>query len=345
MITISIILYADVSYQTDYREELALLESLDIESSFLYDKTMNAIFSKNSIEYQNDFLNSINKAYIYIPAIKNILAQNGIPKEFIYLAMVESHFSSLTVSNKEAVGIWQFIPETANDYHLKIDKYVDERQDIIKSTKAASSFLKHLYKRFGKWYLAIIAYNCGGGRLEQAIKLAGSDDLMILLDEKASYIPEESKRYIRKIVAYGLLGNNEDFLLDKEYGQFLNIGNTYSISTVNIPSGESLKRVSKIINIPLKKLKDLNRHLKYGFTPPYFKKYAIYIPYEKLLEFKEKYFEKVINNRYLIHIVKKGDNLKQISNFYKVSYITLVTLNKLKNSKLVEKQQLMIPSK
>jgi len=326
-------------------QELKLLESFDIEASFLYDKTMNEIFAKNSGAYQDDFLNSIDKAYTYIPAIKNILAQNDIPKEFLYLAMVESHFSSLTVSNKDAVGIWQFIPETAKDYHLIVDNYVDERKDIIKSTKAAAIFFKKLYKRFKKWYLVIIAYNCGASRLEQAIKEAKSDKLDILLNKNKHYLPNESKRYIRKIVAYMLMGNNVDFLIHKEYAHFLNIENTYSIISVNIPSGESLQRVAKIIGLSFDKLKKLNRHLKYGFTPPYFKNYSIYIPYEKVTEFKKKYFTKSIPCKYEMYNVQKGDDLKKISKLYNVSYITLVTFNKLTNRKLVENQQLIIPIK
>ena len=338
-------LYANDFYAIDYHKELKVLEAFDIEPSFLYDQKMNTLFLKTSKEYQDDFLDSIERAYIYIPAMKNILAQNNIPEEFIYLAMVESHFSSLTVSNKEAVGIWQFIPETAKDYNLKIDKYVDERKDIIKSTQAASKFLKNLYKKFKKWYLVIIAYNCGAGRLEKAIKKADSDDLMRLLDRNGSFLPKESQRYIRKVVAYTLMGNNDDFLQKREHIHFLNIGNSYSISTIKLPSGESLKRVSKLLNIPFEDLRSLNRHLKYEFIPPSQKRYSVYIPYAKLTEFKERYFEKAIQNCYKVHIVKEGDNLKRISEIYDVSYISLVTLNKLKNSKLTEKQQLIIPTK
>ena len=338
-------LYSDSLYTTDYKQEINLLEALDIESSFLYDKRMNTIFSKNRTEYQDDFLYSIDKAYIYIPAIKNILAKNNVPKEFVYLAMVESHFSSLTISNKEAVGIWQFIPETAKDYHLRMDKYVDERQDIVKSTQAAVNFLKALYKKFGKWYLVVIAYNCGAGRLEKAINSAGSNDLTILLDDRKHYIPRESRRYIRKLVAYILMGNDYFFLLKREYEHFFNISNTYSLSTVKLPVGESLSRVSKIIGLPLKKLKDLNRHLKYEFTPPYLINYDIYIPYEKLTTFKREYFQKSSYCKYEIYNVQKDDTLKKISELYNISYVKLVIFNKLSNSNIFENQQLIIPIK
>ncbi len=291
------------------------------------------------------FFKAIDEAYIYMPTIKNILFQNNIPKEFIYLAMVESHFSVLTHSNKEAVGIWQFTPETATDYNLKINRYIDERQDIVKSTQAAADFLNKLHIKFGKWYLAIIAYNCGAGRLSEAIYKAKSDKLAILLDENNSYIPKESKRYLRKIIAYTLLGNNELFLLNKEYDHFLNIVNTYSMSTVSLPAGESLQRVSQIINMPLDKLKSLNKHLKYGFTPPNLKRYNIYIPYAKLAEFKQKYFETLAHSSYKVHVVKKGDNLKMLSRKYNVSYISLVTFNKLVSPKLNLEQELLIPIK
>jgi len=235
------------------------------------------------------------------------------------------------------------MPNTAKFYDLKIDEYVDERRDFIKSTEAAATYLSSLYKRFGKWYLAAIAYNCGGGRLNHAIKKAGSDELSVLLDEDKKWIPKESRYYIRKIVALAMIGNDEQFLLKKEYEYLLNRANAYSVATVKLPSGESLKRVSKIVGIPLSDLQKLNRHLKYDFVPPYSKYYNIYIPYVKLSDFKQKYFEDAIKNTYRVHIVTSGDNLSYIGKRYGVSYKVIMDFNKLKNSRLRLKQKLIIP--
>jgi len=305
---------------------------------------MNDMRMKNSsISRNKHFFRAMNEAYLFIPAVKNILAKNNIPQEFLYLAMAESNFSTKAYSRKRAAGLWQFMPATAKRYKLNINEYVDERRDLIKSTEAASKYLQQLHKRFGKWYLAAIAYNCGGGRLNQAIKKAGSDDLVVLLNENKKYIPKESRYYIRKIVALALIGNDEQFLLASEYEHLLNRANAYSISTVKLPSGESLQRVAKLIDIPLKDLQKLNRHLKYDFVPPYEKNYNVYIPYIKLAEFKQNYFKKPMNKIYKIHVVRSGDNLSHIGKKYGVSYRVIMDFNKLKNSKLRLKQKLIIP--
>jgi len=341
---IPILLSANLAYVTNHNKELALLESFDIDSSFLYDPLMNKMRTQNSSRYKNKhFFKAMDEAYLFIPAIKNILAEYDVPAEFLFLAMAESNFSTRAYSKRRAAGLWQFMPRTAKLYGLKIDEYVDERRDPIKSTRAAAKYLSYLHKRFGKWYLAAIAYNCGGGRLNHAIKKAGTDDLNILLNPKKRYIPKESRFYIRKILALALVGSDEQLLLHSEYEHLLNRANAYSISTVQLSSGASLKRVSKLIGLPLKELKKLNRHLKYDFVPPYAGGYDIYIPYIKLSEFKQKYYEKPIKSIYKIHIVRSGDNLSHIGKKYGVSYRVIMDFNGLKNSRLRLKQKLIIP--
>jgi len=338
------LLFANLTYESNHNKELKLLESFDIEPSFINDPIMNKMRNKkSSIQKNKLFFNAMDNAYIFIPSIKNVLNQHNIPQEFLYLAMAESNFKTKAYSNKRASGLWQFMPRTGKMYKLKIDQYVDERRDLIKSTKAASTYLTYLHEKFGKWYLAAIAYNCGEGRLSKAIKKAGTDKLSILLDPRKKYIPRESRFYIRKIVALALIGTDEQFLLKSEYEYLLNRANAYSIATVKLPSGESLKRVSGILNIPLKDLQNLNRHLKYDFVPPYAKKYDVYIPYIKLAEFKQNYYEAPMRNIYKVHVVKSGDNLSYIGKKYGVPYKIIMGFNKLKNSRLKLKQKLIIP--
>lgn len=345
LLFIPLVLFANLRYESNHNKELGILESFDIEASFLNDPIMNEVRNNNtSISRNQQFFSTMNSAYTFIPAIKSILNENNIPQEFLYLAMAESNFKTKAYSSKRASGLWQFMPRTGKKYNLQINSYVDERRDLIKSTKAASQYLSHLHKRFGKWYLAAIAYNCGGGRLSRAITEAGSDQLSILLDEDKKYIPRESRYYIRKIVALALIGNDEQFMLKSEYEHLLNRANAYSIATIKLSSGESLKRVAKILHMPLEDLKQFNRHLKYDFIPPYAKKYDIYIPYIKLAEFKQNYFEAPIKNIYKIHVVSSGDNLSYIGQLYGVSYKMIMDFNNLKNSNLSLKQKLIIPT-
>jgi len=339
-----ILLSANLTYVFNHNKEVALLEAFDIEASFLYDPIMNKMKNKKStIKKNKHFFKAMDEAYTFIPAIKSILAKHGVPPEFLYLAMAESNFSTRAYSKKRASGLWQFMPATGKHYGLKIDEYVDERRDLIKSTEAAAKYLSHLHDRFGKWYLAAIAYNCGGGRLNKAIKRAGSNELSILLDPKKRYIPRESRFYIRKIVALAMIGYDEQFLMKSEYEHLLNRANAYSISTVQLSSGDSIRRLSKMVGIPLKELQKLNRHLKYDFVPPYTKAYNIYIPYIKLSEFKKKYRPEPMKNIYKVHVVTRGDNLSYIGKKYGVSYRVIKDFNKLKTSRLRLKQKLIIP--
>jgi len=337
-------LYGNLTNFSNNNKEIALLKSFDIEPSFLYDPIMNNMRNKNNSVYKNNhFFKAMEEAYLFIPSIKQILVDNDIPLEFLYLVMAESNFSNKAYSKKRASGLWQFMPATGKLYGLTIDEYVDERRDPVKSTEAAAKFLTDLHKRFGKWYLAAIAYNCGGGRLNSAIKQAGTDDLAVLLDEKKKYLPKESRYYIRKIVALALVGYDEEYMLESEYEYLLNRASAYSISKVNLAPGESLRRVSKLAGIPLSELQKLNRHLKYDFVPPYKGGYDIYIPYIKLADFKQKYTPDSVQNIYKIHVVANGDNLYNIGRKYNVSYKVIMDFNKMKSSKLSLKQRLVIP--
>lgn len=335
-------LYANLTYDLNNDKELEVLNSFDIGPSFLYDPIMNQM-KQNTLAKDKHFFRAMEDAYLFIPAIKNALSKYNVPQEFLYLAMAESNFKTKAYSNKRAAGLWQFMPATAKHFKLHIDEYTDERRDPIKSTEAAAKYLSSLHKRFGKWYLAAIAYNCGGGRLSQAIKKAGTDDINILLDEKKKYIPKESRYYIRKIVALSLIGSDEHYLLKSEYEYLLNRANAYSLATIRLSSGESLQRISKLLGIPIASLKKLNRHLKYDFVPPYAKNYEIYIPYIKLAEFKQKYQSEPIKNIYKVHVVRRGDNLSYIGKKYGVSYKVIKDFNHLKTSMLRLKQKLIIP--
>jgi len=339
-----VILLGSLVNNSNHNKEISLLESFDINAAFLYDPILNDMRNKNNQIYkQEHFFKAMDDAYLFIPAIKNVLVEQGVPLEFLYLAMAESNFSSRAYSKKRAAGLWQFMEATGKVFGLKIDQYVDERRDPIKSTQAAAKFLSYLHDKFGKWYLAAIAYNCGEGRLSRAIREAGSNELEVLLDEKKKYIPKESRYYIRKIVALALVGNDEDHMLSSEYEHLLNRASAYSIATVSLPSGELLSRVSELTGIPTSDIKALNRHLRYDFVPPYGEGYSLYIPYIKLAEFKQNYKPEPMARMYKVHTVRNGDTLSEIGKKYGVGYKVIMDFNKLHNSMLRLNQKLIVP--
>ncbi len=335
---------AALTFESNYQEQSAVLKRLDIDPSFLYDKALIETMDSYRETYKNrHFFKAMDEAYLYIPLIKQHLNGSELPSEFLFLAMAESNFAIEAYSHKKAAGLWQFMPRTAKHYGLQIDDYVDERRDLVKSTDAAVRYLNHLHNRFGKWYLAAMAYNCGGGRLQSAIKRAGSDELTTLLDPKKRYLPKETRIYIRKIVALAIMGNDENYLISKEYDFLLNRADAFSIVSVDIPSGERLSRLAKILNLPRNELKKYNPHLNYDFVPPYGKKYTIYIPYVKLSEFRRNYKPEPLQNIYLLYTVKAGDTLSQIGKKYRISYKKIMDFNQLRSSRLSLKQKLIIP--
>jgi len=174
--------------------DLKILEDLDLDRSFITDPKLQKTYQRIINNNQKRYAKHLNDAHLFVPKIKQILKENDIPPAFLYLVMAESNFSLNAKSYKKALGLWQFMPKTGKIFGLKQDEYVDERMDIIKSTRAAVSYLKSLKKRFGKWYLAAIAYNCGEGRVYEALTRSTLD--MYLEDNKKTKQTKEFRKII-----------------------------------------------------------------------------------------------------------------------------------------------------
>jgi membrane-bound lytic murein transglycosylase D len=339
-----VLLFGNLTFYDNYSEQVEIVKRLDIEPSFLNDKFLLQKLSEyRKIDRKVSFIKTMKESKLFIPSIKKIISDSDVPKEFLYLAMAESEFSARAVSPKSAAGIWQFIPSTAYLYGLRIDEYVDERLDMIKSTKVAIQFLSDLYRKFGKWYLAAIAYNCGEGKLRRAIREAGTDDLRVLLNPDKKFIPLESRIYIRKIVALALLQKGDDSYIGPDLTYLMNRGDAFSLARVRAVGGERLSRIAKIIGMDYSELKKFNSHLKYDLIPPKEESYDIYIPYSKLVNFKTSYTlpRKITNG--VVHTVKNGESLYKIGAKYGVGYRRIVSFNSLKSHRLSVGQTLIIP--
>lgn len=132
----------------------------------------------------------------YFNMMDAVLIKNGLPKELKYLAVIESGLKSSALSWAGAVGPWQFMPETARGYGLKVSRQVDERRDYVKSTNAAAKYLKSLYNEFGDWLLVIAAYNGGSGVVYNAMKKSGSKNFWDL----QYFLPAESRTHVKKFI-------------------------------------------------------------------------------------------------------------------------------------------------
>ena len=122
---------------------------------------------------RDEFLSALSRLDRIRPTMEQIFKQHGIPKDLVYLCLVESDANPHAVSCSGAAGYWQFIPDTAKKYGLQVNKYVDERKHLEKSTHAAAQYLRHLYSIFGDWYLSIAAYNAGEGAVLRLMKTKG----------------------------------------------------------------------------------------------------------------------------------------------------------------------------
>jgi membrane-bound lytic murein transglycosylase D len=208
----SVYSYASLIGSNFSNRDIQILEDLDINSSFITDYKLQEVYEqfqnrRNSHKYVED----LNDASLFVPRVKDILKQANIPGVFIYMAMAESNFTIDAKSSVRATGLWQFMNATGKRYGLTNNMYVDERMDLVKSTYAATKYLSSLHNRFGKWYLAAIAYNCGEGRVIEAITRATIDLYVAKNPEegnskKIREFRKTIKAYQQRKVKFSMLG-------------------------------------------------------------------------------------------------------------------------------------------
>ena len=143
----------------------------------------------------------------YRAVFETILVRHELPKDLIYLAMIESGFEPGATSNKNAGGVWQFMPAVARAYGLEVSHWVDARRDPERAADAAARYLKDLYVRFGSWHLAFAAYNAGYGAILRSIARYNTNDYWELCRHEAG-LPWETTLYVPKILAAAIVGHN-----------------------------------------------------------------------------------------------------------------------------------------
>jgi len=152
----------------------------------------------------------IKNANRYFPVIEPILKANGVPDDFKYLACIESTLNYRAVSSARAVGMWQFIPETARQYGLEVNDEVDERYNVEKETEAACKYLNYAYSIYGDWATAAASYNTGYARISKELLRQSATSGLDL------WLVDETMRYVFRILAC------KEFLKDpQKYGFYL----------------------------------------------------------------------------------------------------------------------------
>ena len=204
--------------------------------------------------------------------MSDTLAEYELPRDLIFLAMAESGFNNSARSHAAAVGPWQFIRGTGKNFGLKINYYLDERRNPIKSSIAAAKFLKSLHTMFGDWNLAKAGYNAGPGKVARAVKRYDSENFWEI--SKGRYLKPETKNYVPKIMALAIVGKNlESFGFDNfEFMEPL------EYEEIDVPMASDLYLISERIGVSYKDIKRYNPELTRWQTPPGRGSYKLKVP-------------------------------------------------------------------
>ncbi|HET9424624.1 MAG TPA: transglycosylase SLT domain-containing protein [Gemmatimonadaceae bacterium] len=205
----------------------------------------------------------------YESMIRDAMRAGGIPEDMYYLGLVESGFDPNAYSRAAAVGMWQFMSSTGRGMGLRVDWWMDERRDPVRSTKAAVKFLGGLREQFGSIYLAAAAYNGGPGRIARGLTqyaddLEGTagDDLFFALADK-QYLKNETREYVPQIIAAALIAKEP-----AKYGVSISPRPAWVYDSVKVPALTSLAAVARAAGVPVKAVKDLNPQILRGMAPP-----------------------------------------------------------------------------
>lgn len=202
----------------------------------------------------------LGKSDIYFPIFEEHLAKYNIPHHLKYLAIVESHLNPVAKSVASAVGLWQFIPSSGKLFGLDITSYVDERSDTYKASDAAARLLNVLFKKYGDWALSMAAYNCGAGRVDKAIKLAGVSDYWVV----RNYLPKETQKYVPFFMAMVYVGEFQSLHELKP----VKMPQDYVLTdTIHIEGGVSIFDLANKLELGVDTLKFLNPAYRRNYIP------------------------------------------------------------------------------
>lgn len=307
----------------------------------------------------------------YFPLFEDAFAKKNVPLEIKYLAVVESALNPKAVSRVGATGIWQFMYQTGKQYKLNIDSYVDDRNDPLKSSEAAAQYMTNMYKIFGDWDLCLAAYNSGAGNVTKAIRRSGG--LKNYWNIRKN-LPQETAGYVPAFLATMYI-----YEYHKEHGitpQRAPV-KQFATDTIQIKKQISFQHISDLLNIPVSQIQLFNPSYKLNVVPSYSNRaHYLRLPLEQIAVFtsnedkiyayaehqyskREKQFTReqaiAVNdslyetsyknvNRTKYHRVRRGEDLSEIANRYKVSMSDIKGWNRLRSNALKRGRSLKIIS-
>ena len=336
------------------------VEDINSKTPFQIDYT--PLLEETIINYlenrQATYLELYSKSDYFFPIFENALQKYNVPLELKYIPVIESALNPRAKSRVGATGLWQFMFNTAKDLDLKVNSYVDERMDPIKSSEAAAKYLSELYARFNDWNLAIAAYNYGPGNIRRAIKASGYSNFWNL----RGYLPKETANYVPSFIAtlylFEFAHKHEIKMKSKEMKLALT-------DSIPIKKMVSFSHIADKIGVPLDTLNFLNPSYIHSIIPNVKnKQYYLTLPQAYTDAFIEKEPEIYnmadldynsrekplpqlyeLNSRTVYRVVN-GDFLGKIARNYGVRVSDIKKWNKLKDDKLrIGKRLIIFPKK
>ncbi len=305
----------------------------------------------------------------YFPMFEEALAKQNVPLEIKYLAIVESALNPKAVSRMGATGLWQFMYQTGKQYNLKIDSYVDERSDPLKSSEAAAQYMSKMYDIFGDWDLVLASYNSGPGNVAKAIRRSGGQQNYWNIRKN---LPKETQGYVPAFLATMYI-----YEYHKEHGikPERALVQNFATDTILIKKQMSFKQIADLLDVSVSQLQLLNPSYKMNVIPYYGDQdHFLRLPKDKIavfasnedkiyayvqrdLDFREKPFQVtkaiVLNDtlnatqrvslpKTKYYTVKSGDNLTEIANKYSVTVNDIKKWNSIKGSTVARGKSLKI---
>jgi membrane-bound lytic murein transglycosylase D len=286
---------------------------------------------------KNTLIAGLRRAGRYRPLIQRILDEEGLPQELIHLAQAESGFLPRALSRKAAAGMWQFVAWRGHEYGLNQSKVSDDRLDPEKATRAAARHLRDLYHKFGDWYLAIAAYDCGPGTIDRAVERTGYADFFELRNRRV--LPVETTNYVPIILAMTIMSKNA-----AEYGiENITPDPALEYDSVEMSSPVNIALISDMTNTPVAELQALNPALLRGLAPS---GYMLHVP-KGSGSYLIAALQMVPAERrasWRMHTVENGETLATIGKRYRTPAGTIAAINKMESVTPTVGDRLLIPA-
>lgn len=292
------------------------------------------------VEGQLDSRYILGRAAVYFPIFEHYLRLYNLPEELKYLPIIESSLRPAVQSPVGAAGLWQFVPETARLYGLKVNAQVDERLDPHRSTEAAVRMLASLYARFNDWGLALAAYNCGPGRVGRAVRQTAGKDYWAV----QALLPKESQRYVPRFIAAAYLMNYyQTHELQPRYPS----DDMLHTRTFYLTQSLRLNTVARRLGITYQTLTRLNPSYRHGQVILHDGGAYLTVPTAVAPLFEQLFLNEQLTalestGTVATYVTVAGDKLETLAQLFQCSPADIMRWNGLKEAKLTANQLLRI---